>query len=207
MPYQPIIFEEWKDINFFGIRSNSYLISNFGRVFSYLKNGIISPAISNGYLTIQLMMESGDRKTFYIHRLVAMAFIENPNPDILVEVNHKNLKRNDCFSENLEWVTKRENIIHELDHKNHGIKQEQASKKWSDGSSTYGENNGMAKLTEKEVRTMLSVIENGGSYSDALNSINMLINDKTRANLSHIARGHRWKYLQREYNIPDKIPR
>ena len=194
MLINPIVFEEWKEIDFLDIKRNSYLISNFGRVFSKLKNGILSPALSNGYLTIQLVTESGIRKTFYIHRLVALAFIYNQNPDILIEVNHKNLKRSDCFYQNLEWVTKRDNILHELANKDHNIQQDEANKKWSDGSTTYGENNGMAKLTEADVRIMLSVLEQGGSYSDALTAANIEVNTTNKANLSHIARVHRWKY-------------
>lgn len=97
MLIEPMTFEEWKDIDFDSIKPNMYKISNFGRVFSIAKNDLLSPAISNGYYTVQLNTIDGDRKTFYVHRLVAKAFIENPNPDILTDVNHKNLYRDDDF--------------------------------------------------------------------------------------------------------------
>lgn len=52
MLIDPMVFEEWKEINFYSIKPNMYKISNFGRVFSYAKNGFLSPSISNGYYTI-----------------------------------------------------------------------------------------------------------------------------------------------------------
>lgn len=207
MLIEPIIFEEWKYIDFFDIKPNAYKISNFGRVFSKAKNGILAPAISNGYLTVQLVTKSGYRKSYYIHRLVAMAFIQNPNPEILTDVNHKNLHRDDPFVENLEWVTKQENNYHESINKGHGILQKSGTGKWGSGEETFGENNGMAKLKESEVRIMLSALENGASYKEAIIKAGLEPTINLLYNLSHIARGHRWKYLQKEYNIPKNIPR
>lgn len=200
-------FEEWKDINFYNIKTGAYQISSFGRVFSNTSNKILSPAISNGYLTVQLSTNSGDRVTFYIHRLVAMAFISNDNPEIYVEVNHKNLHRNENYFYNLEWVTKEENIQHELLYSGHNIPQLVSNGKWGDGYSTYGENNGMSKLTENEVRIMLSEIEKGSSYKQAIIAAGLEVTDNMRYNLSHIVRGKRWKHISKEYNMPSKIPR
>lgn len=62
-----------------------------------------------GYLRIYVSVNSR-RKGFSVHRLLAMAFI--PNPEHKPEVNHKDgVKSNNSLS-NLEWVTKSENIIH-----------------------------------------------------------------------------------------------
>lgn len=207
MLIEPMIFEQWKDIDFFNIKSGQYKISTFGRVYSNIINRVLQPAISNGYMTVQLAMNDGSRRSFYIHRLVAMAFIPNPNPQFFIEVNHKNLQRWDNFYENLEWVTKRDNIYHELENKGHEIHQMISNKYWGDGYSTYGENNGMAKLTEADVRIMLSALENGSSYKEAIIAAGLEPTNNMRDNLSHIARGHRWKYLQNEYKIPKIIPR
>jgi len=49
-------------------------------------------------------------KRFYVHRLVATAFLKNP--DNLPEVNHKNHKRDDNRLQNLEWISARDNKLH-----------------------------------------------------------------------------------------------
>jgi hypothetical protein len=57
---------------------------------------------NNGYRMVNLY--GNIKKRFYVHRLVAMAFI--PNPENKQEVNHKNANRADNILENLEWVTR-----------------------------------------------------------------------------------------------------
>ena len=61
----------------------------------------------DGYAVISLNTAEGKRKTEKVHRLVALAFIENPENK--TEVNHINCIRNDNRVENLEWVTHAEN--------------------------------------------------------------------------------------------------
>lgn len=95
--------EEWKAIAGY---EEVYEISNLGRVKSlkYGKEKILKPGkTENGYLQVQLWRD-GKIKNFLVHRLVAEAFI--PNPEGLPEINHiDEVKDNNCV-ENLEWVSR-----------------------------------------------------------------------------------------------------
>lgn len=95
--------EEWRDIE--GIEGK-YQVSNLGRVKS-LDYGIMKPHKNqSGYLQV-FPYENGVRKSYLVHRLVACAFIDNP--DNLLQVNHKDQnKLNNCVS-NLEWCNNQYN--------------------------------------------------------------------------------------------------
>jgi hypothetical protein len=131
--------EVWKDIvGYEGI----YQISNLGRVKSLER---ISPqghklveTIRNtydngcGYLYIDLYDNNAKRNKFSIHRIVATAFIDNPNG--LPCVNHKDEnKKNNC-ADNLEWCTHKYNN----NYGNHGIKASLAHKGKNMGADHIG---------------------------------------------------------------------
>lgn len=64
---------------------------------------------SHGYYAVNLT-NNYNRKVFYIHRLIAQAYI--PNPDNLPCINHKNGIKTDNRIENLEWCTHLHNALH-----------------------------------------------------------------------------------------------
>lgn len=107
--------EVWKKLKFV---HKKYYVSNFGRVknIKYYKNGeptIMKTILNNcGYEKVRFRID-GKNKEYSIHRLVAIAFI--PNPENKPEVNHKNGVKTDNRVDNLEWNTRSENRLHCVD--------------------------------------------------------------------------------------------
>ena len=109
------IWENVKDYEEF------YQVSNLGNVKSlardiyyqngtihHLKEKILAPALNNkGYQYVNLY-KNGKMKNMLVHRLVAMAFI--PNPENKSQINHKNEVKTNNVVENLEWCSAQENI-------------------------------------------------------------------------------------------------
>ena len=99
-----------------------YIVSNMGNVMSLPRRAnhmsgtrvsvgkVLKPnKIWNGYLQVTLCVD-GERHHRLVHRLVAEAFI--PNPNNMEQVNHINFDRADNRLENLEWCTASENTLH-----------------------------------------------------------------------------------------------
>jgi len=73
---------------------------------------IVNQYNNRGYKTVCAPMAGGKNKIISVHRLVAIAFI--PNPENKPHVNHKNFCKSDNVVENLEWMTCAENTRHGL---------------------------------------------------------------------------------------------
>lgn len=100
--------EIWKDI----VGYKKYKVSNLGRVFSEKNGGkILKPRFDSNNKYLQVMLsKDGVAKLELVHRLVAKAFIDNKENK--PEVNHINCVTYDNRVENLEWVTRCENMKH-----------------------------------------------------------------------------------------------
>lgn len=84
------------------VREDGTIYGKRGKKLSPSDNG-------RGYLIVGLMID-GKRRTFGVHKLVALAYVDNPHN--LPEVNHKDgCKRNNHYK-NLEWCTRGDNILH-----------------------------------------------------------------------------------------------
>ena len=117
--------EIWKDIEGY---EGFYQVSNFGRLRSvdryytkphprngvptkYFKHGtvIVCHVHRNGYVGVVLKV-GGVKKNFMVHRLVAKAFV--PGYFENADVNHKDCNRQNNHADNLEWTTRRDNLMY-----------------------------------------------------------------------------------------------
>lgn len=130
--------EVWKTI----AEKPLYSVSNLGRIRRDVPSrthpsGILKPGFRKGYAFVTFYA-AGIQYKKQVHTLVAEAFI-GPRPDGH-QINHKNGVKHDNRSDNLEWITASQNIRHSF-----SVLGKQAP---------MGETNGMAKLTDEQVRTI-----------------------------------------------------
>jgi len=86
-----------------------YEVSTWGRIFNTKTGRYIRPEIcKKGYLRVDLYNDAG-RKHCKVHRLVAKAFI--PNPENKPDINHIDGNNQNNSISNLEWVTNKENSL------------------------------------------------------------------------------------------------
>jgi hypothetical protein len=99
--------EVWKPIKDDQVQER-YAVSNLGRVID-LKNRKYMNFNDNGagYMTVPLMGDKSKPKIRYVHRLVAKAFLDNP--ENLPQVGHKDHSRDNNALENLYWTTQKNN--------------------------------------------------------------------------------------------------
>lgn len=95
--------EEWKYL--FG----KYEVSSMGKIRNLKTKRNLKFYKANGYERIKLRDSQNTLKSYAVSRLVAEKFVENPNPEEKLWVDHKNRNRADNGSSNLRWVTAREN--------------------------------------------------------------------------------------------------
>ena len=108
--------EIWKDVVGY---EGYYQVSNLGRVRSLdriasngrkIKGNILSTKVNTPqyYPRVSLSV-NGKMKLVQVHRLVAQAFVYNPDPEHKTQVGHKDESRTNNRADNLEWVTPKEN--------------------------------------------------------------------------------------------------
>ena len=157
----------WKKIDAFP----KYSVSDAGEVRNDKTGRILRLAkMSDGYLGVCLLGEK--QRTMSVHRLVATAFI--PNPDNKRDINHINGDKMDNRAENLEWCTHAENVRHAV--------------------AVLGASH------KKKERTGILCVETGVVYpsakaaGDAVHRSDMMIR-KCLYGKSRTAAGYHWKYV------------
>lgn len=174
--------EIWKDVvGYEGV----YQVSSYGRVkrIGAAPGAQVGRILklqfnpSNGGMQVRLCWHS-KHTTEKVHRLVAEAFLDKPTPEHN-EVNHKNGNRKDNRVENLEWVTRSENIRHSYD---------VLGRKRSD---LRGEQIGNSKLTRKEVKQIRALYSTGEWTQEELAEkfgVSQVL-------ISKIVRGELWSHI------------
>ena len=93
-----------------------YQLREDGMIISYARKQpreLVGKVSRTGYRMVILYDPNGERLYKNVHRLIATAFV--PNPDNLPEVNHKDGNKLNNHVDNLQWVTSHENNIHARD--------------------------------------------------------------------------------------------
>jgi hypothetical protein len=106
-PYPTIEGETWKEITFIP-EANGYEVSSEGRLKNSKGTMFFGHKDDNGYIRVSI-----NNTLYRMHILVAKAFL--PNPEDKPHVNHKDGVRDNNKLENLEWVTRSENMQHAYD--------------------------------------------------------------------------------------------
>lgn len=173
--------EVWKDIKGF---EGSYQVSNLGRVKSLYRIGervLSGRKTKYGYLDVMLYKD-GKGKNYKVHRLVAEAFISNP--DHLPQVNHINEDKQSNVVTNLEWCDNRYN-------NNYGTKNERTRNALSKPVYQYTKDGAL-------VRSYPSTIEVQRQTGYNQGNINRCCLGKAKS-----AYGYLWSYelINKAYNL------
>ena len=151
-----------------------YQVSDDGQVKG-LKGQLLKQYLSLGYPAIGWRRSNGRSTSIRVHRLVAMAFVKNPNNKRCV--NHKNGDRTNNHWTNLGWCTIGENVRHSIET---GL------------NNNKGENGPNAKLTNAEVREIRQFIQQGEMTQKEI-AVKFGISEMT---ISRIKNGSRWAQVQ-----------
>lgn len=106
--------EIWKPVPITGYATR-YIVSNFGRMQSLgnVKKILKPKTYENGYIKVNMTKNAGKTKILRgVHRLVALAFIANPQNKNCI--NHKDNNPKNNHISNLEWVTHKENMAYQV---------------------------------------------------------------------------------------------
>lgn len=189
--------ENWQPV----VGFEDYIVSDMGnvartRISKGTSGGLMKLGFNpdNGAITVSLCVDSKHYPK-QVHRLVAEAFI--PNPENKPQVNHKNGNRCDNREENLEWVTNSENVQHSHDYLDRNF-------------SAYGQNHRNSVSVSQYTKNGV-LVDVYGSVNEAGRQLGIQF-----TNIAKCARGERpyagdfvWKYEGKEptvFPIVEQLP-
>lgn len=147
---------------------------------------------SNGYRYYDFKKSNNKRTCPKAHRLIALAFIENPKKDEYTEINHIDGNKLNNSIENLEWCSRSQNVQHSYDTKLNDVE------KYLKGSKNY-----QWDSNHKNCKPVGKYTENG-EFIKKFNSLAMAARDvngdysnisKVCSGKSQSAYGFKWKYI------------
>ena len=150
---------------------SNYIIYSNGTIFSKKYQKFLSPATTaDGYLRVMLYDNEGKTKSFLVHRLVALAFLPNPNNYDCINHKDENKKNNDIS--NLEWCTRLYN-------------------------NNYGKHKKSIVMCDKDTHEPIKIFNSIGEAERFLNNdgahANIVRQLKGRGKSAY---GYFWKYLE-----------
>lgn len=152
----------WKKVLWYTGETTDYSVSSTGIVRNDKTGKILKTNFSKGYERLNLSYH-GKFKQYFVHRLVAMAFI--PNPDNKPEVNHINGVKSCNHIFNLEWVDRSENQQHAIQY---GLRN---NKKINRKKLTYDQVVNICKLLEENVCNQMEIARIIGCSRQVVGSI------------------------------------
>lgn len=116
--------ETWKDIE----GCSNHQVSNMGRIYVKSKNMIIYGHLAHGYRHVNIQDDAGNKHHYTIHKLVAQAFVSNP--DNKPQVDHIDSDPQNNMASNLRWVTQEEQLSNEDSIRKKQLGVEKRQKRW-----------------------------------------------------------------------------
>ena len=153
------------------IENSEFFVSSEGKVYNSKMLEISQSVNKKGYCIAHIQFNT-ERKTCIVHRLIAQAFI--PNPENKPQVNHLDGDKTNNKIENLEWVTQEENMDHAKNILGH----------------FKGEKAASSILTDKEVLDIVPLLRSGFKNEEIAKMFNV------RSHMiKQIRRGIAWKHI------------
>lgn len=183
----------------------NYSVTEDGRVFNNKTGRELKGACTgDGYRQICLRKDNG-RNLHYVHRLVAQAYILNP--DNKPQVNHKDMDKANNHISNLEWCTHQENVQHAWD--NGRVVSDEDRRKMSESRKGRPAHNKGKKVSD-ETRRKMSEARKGKKhkkFSDEtrlkMSEAKRNMSDETRRKMSESRKGKKRGKYNKKYTSPD----
>ena len=170
------LYEVDAEGNVYGLEKD--VVRKDGRTHRVHARQMLKREDPNGYLRVNL--SKGNRVLpCLLHRVIASAFLPNPDSDVYDCINHKDGNKKNNSLENLEWCTRTQNMHHAWKNLDMNLPPRKR-----------GEDHTISKLTEEKVLRIRDRISRGDRIVDIARDF-----DVVPGTIDHIKRRHTWKHI------------